>query len=151
MGSDEDSINEQQKNSLFSKQFQSPGTFSFGPTNQSPAQDCEVPQVSDVTQIFNSQHVFESLSNETLNRPYLRSHASSPVRQASKVGSQAFNSALFIDFAEANQQHGACTTANSPANGQIQARIEPKFFSNACKKFEANGPDSPKSQMSEGR
>lgn len=64
---------------------------------------------------------------------------------------KAFNSALFIDFSAANQQHGACTTAHSPTNGQIQARIEPKLFSNACKKFEGNGMDSPRSQMSEGR
>ena len=61
-----------------------------------------MPQVSDVAQIFNTMHVFESLSNETMNRPFLRSHAASPVRQESKVGCQAFNSALFIDFAQAN-------------------------------------------------
>lgn len=158
MGSNDDSLNDQHEESVFSKQFQSPGTFSFGPMNQSPIQDSEVPQVSDMAQIFNTKHVFESLSNETMNRPFLGSHAASPVRQASKVGCQAFNSALFIDFAEANQQHGAVTSANSPVNGQIQARIQPKLFSNACKKFEGlqgnemvNGPDSPKSQMSEER
>lgn len=80
MGSDVESTNEQQQDSVFSKQFPSPGTFSFGPTHQTPVQESELPQVSDVTQIFDTKHVFESLSNETLNRPFLRSHAASPVR-----------------------------------------------------------------------
>ena len=80
MTSDEDSINEQQQDSVFSKQFQSPGTVSFGPMQQTPHQDSEAPSVSDLTQIFDTKHVFESLSNETLNRPFLRSHAASPVR-----------------------------------------------------------------------
>ena len=118
-GSDEDSSNEQQEGSVFSKQFQSPCTVSFAPQTPSPAQDSDAPTVSDLTQVFNERHEFAGLGNETINRPCLRSHATSPVRQTTQMGCQAFNSALFIDFSEAREQHGACTTAHSPVNGQI--------------------------------
>ena len=79
-----------------------------------------------MAQIFDAKHVFEYHSNENMDRPFFRSQAGSPVSQESKVGCQAFNSALFIDCSQANQQHGAMTATNSPLNGQIQARIEPK-------------------------